>query len=108
LEYLVPAHTLSALHVYFPDPWPKRKHRQNRLITERFPAVAQQALVPGRVVYLRTDDRDYFEQMTEVFGAARAFRRVETPEELAGLETDFEREFRARGVETLRAAYQVQ
>jgi tRNA (guanine-N7-)-methyltransferase len=107
LEYLVPAHSVSALHVYFPDPWPKRKHRRNRLINERFPTLAQQALVPGGIVYLRTDDRDYFEQMTEVFGASPAFRAVETQPELVKLLTDFEKEFQARGIETRRVAYRI-
>lgn len=106
LEYLLPAHSAAALHVYFPDPWPKRKHRRHRLVNERFPALARQALVPGGTVYLRTDDRDYFEQMTAVFNASPAFRPVETPRELSALVTDFEREFQARGIATLRTAYQ--
>ena len=37
LEYLLPATSVHALHLYFPDPWPKRKHRKNRLVNERFP-----------------------------------------------------------------------
>ena len=49
--------------------------------------------------------RDYFAQMTGVFGASKEFQRIETPPELAELLTDFEREFRARGIQTLRAAY---
>ena len=63
LEYLLPPRSAVALHIYFPDPWPKRKHRRHRLINERFPALARQALAPGGTVYLRTDDEDYFEQM---------------------------------------------
>ena len=43
LEYLLPRQAAVALHVYFPDPWPKHKHRRHRLIGERFPALAQQA-----------------------------------------------------------------
>jgi tRNA (guanine-N7-)-methyltransferase len=107
VEYLLPAASASALHIYFPDPWPKRKHRRHRLINERFPALARQALVPEGKVYLRTDDEDYFRQMVEVFGRSTGFRPVETPSELAGLVTDFEREFETRGIATLRAAYQV-
>ena len=43
--------------------------------------------------------------MTDVFGVSLEFQRMETPTELAELLTDFEREFRARGIQTLRAAY---
>jgi tRNA (guanine-N7-)-methyltransferase len=105
LEYLLPPHSVSVLHIYFPDPWPKKKHRKHRLINERFPVLARSALAPGGAVYLRTDDADYYQQMTEVFGANRNFEPVETPAELAELLTDFEQEFRERGIQTLRAAY---
>jgi tRNA (guanine-N7-)-methyltransferase len=107
LEYLQPPCSVSALHVYFPDPWPKKRHRKNRLVNERFPRIARAALAPEGVVYLRTDNEDYFRQMTEVFGAGTGFQKIETPSELAQLPTDFEREFSARGVRTLRAAYQL-
>ena len=105
LQYLLPPHAASALHIYFPDPWPKKKHRRHRLINESFPALAQAALAPGGVVYLRTDDVDYFQQMTEVFAASNDYQRVETPAELAEVLTDFERDFNAQGIRTLRAAY---
>ena len=64
-------------------------------------------LKPDGLIYLRTDDADYFEQMTEVFGAARDFIKVETPLSLAEITTDFERDFNAQGIPTLRAAYEV-
>lgn len=107
LEYLLPPHSVSALHIYFPDPWPKKKHRKHRLINEHFAKIVQTALTPGGQIYLRTDDEDYFQQMTEVFGANREFQKIKTPTELVGLLTDFEKEFQARGIKTLRTAYQV-
>jgi tRNA (guanine-N7-)-methyltransferase len=107
LKYLLPPHAATALHIYFPDPWPKKKHRRHRLINEQFPGLALAALAPGGMVYLRTDDADYFAQMTEVFGASKEFSKVETPGELAEVPTDFERDFNARGIPTLRAAYQL-
>jgi tRNA (guanine-N7-)-methyltransferase len=106
LQYLLPPHSASALHIYFPDPWPKKRHHKNRLINERFPELARAALAPGGKVYLRTDAAEYFQQMTEVFAAGKNFRKIETPLELSKLLTDFEREFLARGIQTLRAAYQ--
>ena len=64
--------------------------------------------MPGGTVYLRTDDADYFQQMTEVFRANGEFQPMETSRELVELPTDFEREFAARGIKTLRAAYQLE
>jgi tRNA (guanine-N7-)-methyltransferase len=106
LKYLLPLHSVMGLHIYFPDPWPKRKHRRHRLINEEFPAIAHQALARAGTVYLRTDDADYFMQMNSVFSASPLFRPEETPAELAALLTDFERDFLARGIKTLRASYQ--
>jgi tRNA (guanine-N7-)-methyltransferase len=106
LQWLLPPHSLCALHIYFPDPWPKKKHRKNRLINEPFPARARAALAPSGKIYLRTDDADYFAQMTEVFGVDKNFIKIETPDQLAELPTDFERDFNARGIETLCVAYQ--
>ena len=105
LAYLLPPHSVSALHVYFPDPWPKKRHHKKRLVNEQFPKIAGAALAPGGVVYLRTDDEDYFAQMTGVFEAGTDFRKIETPSGLVELPTDFEKEFHGRGINTLRAAY---
>lgn len=106
LEYLVPDESLRAVHVYFPDPWPKRKHHRRRLINTHFTEVARRALAPGGAVWLRTDDAPYFAQMRAVFAVAPAFREIPTPAPLAALATDFERVFNRRGIQTLRAAYQ--
>jgi tRNA (guanine-N7-)-methyltransferase len=107
LQHLLPSHSAAALHIYFPDPWPKKKHRKHRLVGGNFPALARTTLAPGGAVYLRTDDIDYFRQMTEIFAANKEFQKIETPPELAEIVTDFERDFNLREIKTLRAAYQV-
>jgi tRNA (guanine-N7-)-methyltransferase len=107
LEYLLPRQSAVALHIYFPDPWPKRKHWRHRFINERFPEIAKRALAPGGAVYLRTDHKTYFEEMQIVFAASPSFRAIETPAELSALVTDFEADFLKLGVHTLRAAYQL-
>ena len=106
LEYLLPPASVSALHLYFPDPWPKRKQQKHRLVQARFPELVRRVLAPGGVVYLRTDHVEYFAQMQEVFAAATDFRAVTTPANLAAVTTDFERQFNAQGIPTNRAAYQ--
>lgn len=100
LRYLLPAGSFTAIHVYFPDPWPKAKHQKNRLIDAEFPALSRRVLAPQGRVYLRTDDLDYFEQMEEVFAQSPLFERAETPEELKAIRTDFEREFNEQGIPT--------
>ena len=104
-EYLLPPDSVTAFHIYFPDPWPKLRHRKNRLINSRFAAILRQKLCVGGTAYLRTDDLDYFEQMMTVFGACEQFAEVRTPAPLAEVTTDFEREFNARGIQTQRAAF---
>ena len=105
LHHLLPPHSAVALHVYFPDPWPKRRHQRHRLINEEFPQMADRVVASGGHLFLRTDDLAYYNQMVEVFAASPLFDLTETPAELAALKTDFEREFHARGVGTMHAAY---
>ena len=107
LRYLLPARSVSALHLYFPDPWPKKKHARHRLVAPPFLVSLARVLVPGGAVYLRTDDASYYAQMESVFSADPGFRRVETPVALAALTTDFERGFNAQGIPTLRLAFQL-
>jgi len=105
LRYLLPTAAVAVLHVYFPDPWPKKRHRVRRLVNAEFPGLAARVLEPGGMVCLRTDDADYFAQMQEVFEASGVFTATETPEELAAVPTDFEQEFAAQGRPALRAAW---
>lgn len=107
LRYLLPPNSVSAIHIYFPDPWPKRRHQAKRLVNTTFPELAQSVLVPGGIVWLRTDSTDYFQQMQEVFAAASdRFAPVEAPADMTAITTDFERGFNAQGIPTCRAGYQ--
>ncbi|PYI88021.1 MAG: tRNA (guanosine(46)-N7)-methyltransferase TrmB [Verrucomicrobia bacterium] len=105
-EYLLPSSVVAAFHIYFPDPWPKRKHHRRRLITAPFVNVVKQILVPGGAIYLRTDNEDYYTQITDIFRSNPNFQARETPSALAQLLTDFEQDYATRGVRTLRVAYQ--
>lgn len=105
LQWMIPAGSLTALHIYFPDPWPKRRHWKRRLINEEFTRITHRALAPGGTVFLRTDEPNYFAQMNEVFAANSGFVRTEPPAELLAVKTDFERGFNARGIATNYATF---
>jgi tRNA (guanine-N7-)-methyltransferase len=68
---LVPPASVAAFHVYFPDPWPKTRHRHRRLFddAELAHAVAR-ALVPGGTVHIATDLPSLHERMSRQFTAA--------------------------------------
>jgi tRNA (guanine-N7-)-methyltransferase len=63
--YLEPG-TLAGIRVYFPDPWPKRKHHKRRLVQPEFVALAASRLRPGGTLHLATDWAHYAAQMYEV------------------------------------------
>lgn len=92
--------SLSALHVYFPDPWPKARHNKRRLIQPPFAREAARVLKQGTMVYLATDHEDYAVQMEQVFqdapGFEQTFRAVgdEAPEGVTNWEQKFRREGR--------------
>jgi len=106
LEWMVPAGSLSAIHVYFPDPWPKRRHWKRRMVNLRFTEIAARALAPGGRLYVRTDHESYFQQMSEVGRAQAAFHPVEEPASLLAITTDFEADFNRQGIATLHAAWE--
>ena len=69
LERMVAPASLAALHIWFPDPWPKKRHHKRRLIQPAFVALAASRLAPGGVLHCATDWEPYAQQMLEVLAA---------------------------------------
>jgi tRNA (guanine-N7-)-methyltransferase len=59
--------TLDALHVYFPDPWPKSRHHKRRLIQKSFLQQSLRILKPAAPLHIVTDHAEYFEHMRHTF-----------------------------------------
>ena len=57
---LIPESSVSAYHIYFPDPWPKRRHHRRRLFSPAFVGDLRRTLQPGGVVNVATDQENYF------------------------------------------------
>ena len=62
----VPPESIDVLHIYHPDPWPKKRHHKRRLFQPTFVDAAIRALKPGAYWYIQTDHAEYFEVMKAV------------------------------------------
>lgn len=67
-EMIAPA-SLDGAHIFFPDPWPKKRHHKRRLVQTDFVALLASRLKPGGYVHLATDWEEYAGQMLEVLSA---------------------------------------
>lgn len=72
LTEAIAAESVSIFHVYFPDPWPKRRHRVRRVFTPEFLTLLHGRLVPGGLVEVATDDQDYFDAMKKTVAVTGA------------------------------------
>ena len=95
----------SAIHVYFPDPWWKNRHRKRKLMTPDFADTCVRILQPGGRFHFITDVEDYFEATVQMLGAMPALRLVE-PTDTAEAMTNFERKYRLEGRAIHRACYE--
>jgi tRNA (guanine-N7-)-methyltransferase len=66
VEHMLAPGTLAGLHIFFPDPWPKKRHHKRRLIQPPFVHLLASSLAPGGYLHLATDWEDYAQQMLDV------------------------------------------
>lgn len=69
LQEMVGPSSLHGVHVYFPDPWHKKRHHKRRLIQPAFVALLSSRIAPGGYLHCATDWQPYAQQMLEVLGA---------------------------------------
>ena len=72
MEMMIAPASLDGLHVYFPDPWPKKRQQKRRLIQPAFVALAASRLKPGAYLHAATDWQEYAEQILAVLTAEPA------------------------------------
>ena len=92
--HMVPPDSLAAIHVFFPDPWPKKRHHKRRLLQPEFVELAASRLAPGGVLHVATDWQEYAEQVLAVLSASALLRNTTqgfAPRPAHRPETKFER-----------------
>ncbi len=87
---LLPPGSVAAYYIFFPDPWPKRRHHRRRLFSAAFLDALNATLMPGGCIHLATDHLDYFESIRRLLSADTRFRQAETFVTSAEERTDFE------------------
>ncbi|MDD3118887.1 MAG: methyltransferase domain-containing protein [Victivallales bacterium] len=98
LVLMMPDRTVHRLHILCPDPWPKDRHRANRLLCADFMGQIHRILQPGGMFHFSTDDVNYLTAVEQVVTASGLFDPY--PEgwtDIADLKTDFERLWNAEG-----------
>jgi tRNA (guanine-N7-)-methyltransferase len=91
---MVPPGSLAGLHVFFPDPWPKKRHHKRRLIQPAFATLAAERLVRGGHLHVATDWQDYAEHVLAVLEATPGLANTAeafAPRPATRPETKFER-----------------
>lgn len=78
LKNTLTAPVFERIHIFFPDPWPKKRHHKRRLIQPAFLQVLASALKPGGMLHIATDWEPYAEFIQETLAQAEAFTRFES------------------------------
>jgi tRNA (guanine-N7-)-methyltransferase len=77
LDQMVADASLAAIHLFFPDPWPKKRHHKRRLVQPEVAALMARKLTPGGVLHAATDWPDYAEHMAAVLAAEPLLEQTE-------------------------------
>ena len=109
VERFVPDGAVSAYHIYFPDPWPKKRHRKRRLFNARFLEEILRTLASGGTLDFATDYVEYYEEILALLETTdRLDVQEEIPERVRELGrdlTNFETKYTAEGRAIHRGAY---
>lgn len=83
LTDMIPPAALEAIYLFFPDPWPKKRHHKRRLMNPAFASLAASRLKPGGVLHMATDWEDYAQQALEVLEGISVLRNTAGPRQFA-------------------------
>ena len=104
--YLLPEHRLRTVYVFFPDPWPKRRHHRHRLFSPLFLDALWVRLAVGGTVQIATDHPSYFEEARARFLSSPRFREIPPMIRAEDEQTDFEQTFLRQGLPIWSCAFQ--
>jgi tRNA (guanine-N7-)-methyltransferase len=95
VRYMLPRNSVWRFHLYFPDPWPKRRHQARRIVDVEFLDWIFHSLTDDGELWIKTDHEDYFKQIALTAGQSELWSPMRWAEEGYPV-TDFEEQFMAR------------
>jgi tRNA (guanine-N7-)-methyltransferase len=101
----MPADAVRTYYVFFPDPWPKRRHHRRRLFTADLLSSFHRTMEPGGTIHVATDDMEYHAAITGLFLRDTRFVPLAPFMPSEPEQTDFERTFLSKGVAIHRCSY---
>jgi tRNA (guanine-N7-)-methyltransferase len=108
LRDFLPESCARAFHVYFPDPWPKKRHHKHRTMRPDFLELMRRVAIPGARFYFGTDHAEYNEAARELFAATPWLKMVDADAEpTEGIQTNFEIKYRKAGKPIYRCVLEI-
>lgn len=107
MGYILPDNSVDRLHILCPDPWPKTKHKGNRLISSQFLSSVVRVLKPEGVFHFSSDNNAYFDSVSKVTNLSGLFSE-EQPELIADIidiKTDFQLLWEGQGLTVRHVAW---
>lgn len=102
---LLPPSSVATFYLYFPDPWPKRRHHTRRLVSPDFITAIHRTLAPDGIMHIGTDHADYFGAIEQAWRKDPRFHEVPPYVPPDEEETDFGLLFRSKGLRIYRCSF---
>jgi tRNA (guanine-N7-)-methyltransferase len=102
----IPDSSLNRIHILCPDPWPKSRHKGNRLVSSEFVSRLYNKIKENGVFHFSSDDIPYFTLALEVLGKSGLFIRDDSKlNDISNIKTDFEERWNEMGLEVFHSAW---
>lgn len=104
---LLPERRVQSMYLFFPDPWPKRRHHKNRFFQREMCDTLARIFIPEGTMYISTDHEEYFKEMYRYLSEDPRFVEVEPLLREEDEQTDFERLFLSKGDPIYHCAFRL-
>ena len=106
IQYLLPPESVDAFYVFFPDPWPKKRHHKRRMFNQEFMDSVHSRLKKNGKLHVTTDHLQYFEEIRTLLNNSEAFTQTQTFVPAEDERTNFEMIFLEQGLQIGRCSYE--